>query len=117
MDDLVETLRGMLSDPTTANSLSALAKQLGGGDTSAAAPTAPQPTAPPGDLGDMAGMLSTLMPMLSGLSHDDENTTLLRALRPYLHGGREKRLDEAVRLLKLLKFVPLLQGKGGIGLE
>lgn len=116
MDDLVEKIRDMLGDPETAQKLSALTSQLGGGDTPSAAPP---PAVPPPDNtdGGMASMLAGLMPLMSGLTRDDDNTVLLRALRPYMHGGREKRLDEAIRLLQLLKFVPLLQSKGGLGHE
>ena len=107
MDDLVEKIREMLGDPETAQMLSGLAASVGND-----AP--PTPTA--ADDGGMAALLTGMLPLLSGLTQDDDNTALLRALRPHLHGGREKRLDEAIRLLQLLKFVPLLQGKGGLGL-
>lgn len=109
MDDLVEKIREMLGDPETAQKLSSLTSQPGGDGT----PTASDS----GDMGSMVSMLAGLAPLMSGLTRDDDNTVLLRALRPYMHGGREKRLDEAIRLLQLLKFVPLLQGKGGFGFE
>ena len=57
-------------------------------------------------------MLARLAPMLSSLQKEDENTALLKALRPYLHGDREKRLDDAIQILKMMRFLPLLQDKG-----
>ena len=42
------------------------------------------------------------MPLLTQMGQDDQNTTLLKALRPYLHGEREKRLDDSVRMMQLL---------------
>ena len=56
--------------------------------------------------------LTRLLPLLSGMGQDNEDTRLLQALRPYLHGPREQRLDEAVRLLRLAKLLPLLQEQG-----
>ena len=67
----------------------------------------PPPAAP-----DLSA-LQKLLPLLGGLSKDDKdpNVALLRALRPYLHDGREKRVDEAIELLRLMKLLPLLGGK------
>ena len=44
------------------------------------------------------------------LGGEDRNTALLKALRPYLHDGREKRLDESIKLLQLIKLLPLIGG-------
>ena len=57
--------------------------------------------------------LSGLLPLLSSVGQEDSHTALLKALRPYLHGEREKKLDESVKLMKLLQLLPLL-GKGGL---
>ncbi len=54
-------------------------------------------------------MLARLAPLLSGLKNEDENTRLLNSLRPFLSGDREKRLDEAIRMLRMLKVMPLLK--------
>lgn len=62
-------------------------------------------------LPDLSGLLS-LAPLLSSFSQEDNNTALLRALRPYLHGEREKRLDQSMQLMKLMNFLPLLKEKG-----
>ena len=53
--------------------------------------------------------LTKLLPLLSGGGREDENTALLRALRPYLHGEREKRLDGAIKLLQMSQVLPLLK--------
>lgn len=50
-----------------------------------------------------------LAPLLSGIKNEDENTRLLNSLRPFLSGDREKRLDEAIRMLRMLKVMPLLK--------
>lgn len=55
------------------------------------------------------GGLMKLLPLLSGGGQEDENTALLRALRPHLHGEREKRLDGAIKLLQISRVLPLLK--------
>ena len=48
-----------------------------------------------------------------GVGKDNQDTRLLRALRPYLHGEREKRLDEAIRLLQMAPLLQMIGGKEG----
>ena len=107
-DELSKKLDGLLNSPEGLEKIRQMMEALGGGD-----PT-PPPQAEP-VLPEMDSILK-LMPLLSALGQEDENTALLKALRPYLHGGREKRLDESMRMMRLLKFLPLLQQKGGNGL-
>lgn len=60
------------------------------------------------------GKLLQLMPLLSSFNKDDENTALLKALRPHLHGEREKRVDDAIQMMKFMKLMPYLTDlKGG----
>ncbi len=106
MDDLNEKLERLLSDPEGLAKIQAMASALGGGDTAPAPPPTPEPALP-----DLSG-ISRLMPLLSGVGQDTQDTRLLYALRPYLHGQRAQRLDEAVKLLKLAHLLPLLQEQG-----
>lgn len=64
-----------------------------------------------GGLPDLS-MITKLIPLMSSMNRDDEDTVLLKALRPYLHGDREKRLDEAIKILRFMKVMPLLKDKG-----
>lgn len=105
MDDLNEKLERLLSDPEGIAKIQAAMSALGGGDTATSAP--PPPSAVP----DMAA-LTRLMPLISNLGADSDDTRLLGALRPYLHGQRVERLDESMRLLQLIKLIPLLQQQG-----
>ena len=74
-------------------------------------PPFPVPSAAGGGLPDMSVLLK-LAPLLGGLNKEDENTALLKALRPYLHGDREKRLDDAIQIMRLRKVLPRIQEKG-----
>lgn len=61
-----------------------------------------------------ANALEGLLPLLQGVAaSDDREVALLRALRPYMHDGREKRVDEAIEMLRLAKLLPLITGKRG----
>ncbi len=85
-------------DPET---LMALLPLLGGG----------KPEGGKGGLPDL-GMLTKLLPLFTSLQQDNENTRLLHALRPHLHGDREQKLDGAIKMMQLAQLLPLL-GKLG----
>lgn len=111
IDDLLNSSEGM-------EKILGMMKALGVSEPPSAppeevAPEPPQEAVSADDNGLLSGLLS-LAPLLGSLGKDDQNTALLKALRPYLHGGREKRLDESLKLMQLLKFLPLLQQKGGL---
>jgi hypothetical protein len=56
--------------------------------------------------------MAQVMPLLSSFQQEDAATRLLTSLRPLLSGPRQKKLDEAARLLKVLRLLPLLRSKG-----
>ena len=110
MDDLSQTLQGLLKDPSTLSQVQGLLQSLSGN-----AETAPQKPAPPPQKDEMASLLPTLQrlgPLLSCARQEDDTTRFLRALRPLLGEARQKKLDEALKLLNLLRMLPLLKGAG-----
>ena len=91
---------------STAPDASMLTQLLSGlGQASEEAPAAAE--SPSGGLPDLSKIMQ-MMPLLSGFNKDDENTALLKALRPHLHGDREKRLDDAIQMMKWMKLLPLI---------
>lgn len=114
MDDLNEKLERLLSDPEGMAKIQSVMAALGGGQA-APAPVPTPPPPPPGGGGPDLSALARLMPLLAGAGQDNEDTRLLAALKPYLHGERAKRLDESMRLLRLAKLLPLLQEQGVLG--
>ena len=60
----------------------------------------------------MLGAVMALAGAFSSLSGDDEQVRFLRALKPLLSDERKGRVDEAVRLLKLVSLLPALQESG-----
>ena len=122
-------LAGLLSQPGLQEALSGL---LGGGGNqsglqnalsgllSGAGQSSPASSAPAQNpLGGIdPGMLNSLIklaPLLSRVQQDDDTTRLLYALRPLLGEERRKKLDEAVKMLKMMKMLPLLKGSGILG--
>ena len=53
-----------------------------------------------------------IAPLLSTIRQEDKNTRLLRALRPMLGQERQRKLDEAEKMLQMLRILPLLKGTG-----
>jgi hypothetical protein len=99
--ELNDLLGGLMSDPAAMETLGGLLSSLSG--------------APSSDTAETGGgaLLTKLLPLLSG-GGDSREVALLRAVRPYLHDGREKRVDEAIELLHIMKLLPLITGKGGL---
>lgn len=146
MDGLEQQLNQILSDPNSMKQLQSMISSLGlGGGESAqndkpAPPPAPAPAGP--DLSALAGMLGALgggqpapkpaptaapgpdalgmaaklVPIMSRLNQEDDSTRLLMALRPLLGEERRRKIDEAVKILQLMRLLPLIRDMGGLGL-
>lgn len=113
MDDLTQKLDRLLSSPDGMKQIEELMSAFGGAPASEA--PAPRQDAPGTSSFPDMGMLLKLAPLLSQLGQQDDAAALLHALRPHLQTERQKRLDEAGQLLRLIRLLPLLQGfaKGG----
>ena len=86
-------------------SLGALSSLLGGmGKGAESAPALP-------DAGTLQ-LVTRLAPMLSAVRQEDDSTRLLRALRPLLGEARQKKVDEAIQILQMLRLLPLLKESG-----
>ena len=119
MDDLSKQLQSLLSDPGVQGQLSGLLASLGQGKGETPAPAEP-------DLGALAGLTqgggglapealslaAKLGPLLGKAAQEDDAARLLKALRPLLGEARQKKLDEALRILQLLRLLPLLKESG-----
>ena len=65
-----------------------------------------------GDNAQMLGMVGKLAPLLGQAGREDDSTRLLRALRPLLGAERQKKVDEALRILQMMRLLPLLKESG-----
>lgn len=111
MDDLSDKIQQLLSSPDTMQRIQSMMSAFGGTDNTPAPPPTLAPAPTPEPMPDMT-MFLKLAPILSNLQQEDENAALLRALRPYMHQERSKRIDEAIQILHLIKLLPLLKGFG-----
>jgi len=130
MEDLASKLSSLLESPEGLERVKSLAGML----TQSGASSAPEEEKPRAEsgAGGLGGVLSALtgsdgapsagdmqmmMKMLGLLrrfnTSDDKNTRLLLALRPHLSEERQRRVDTALQIIKLLSVMPLLT-EGGI---
>lgn len=58
---------------------------------------------------DTAKTIMKLVPVLSNIKQDDDTTRLLHALRPFLSEERQQKLDEATKMLQLVKILPVIK--------
>lgn len=61
---------------------------------------------------DMISIVTKLAPLLSSIKKEDKNTYLLNSLRPFLGKPRQKKLDESIKMMQLMKILPLLKDSG-----
>lgn len=127
MVDISETIRSVLNDPQSMAQIQGIMQSLGLDETASPAPSSPpaQNTQNPlqallpavnqaqSNLDNpMMTMLMRAAPLLTAANQEDDATRLLAALRPLLGSARQKKLDEASRILKLLRLLPLLRESG-----
>ncbi|WOC32218.1 MULTISPECIES: hypothetical protein [Caproicibacterium] len=132
MDDLTQKLSAMLNDPATMAQVQSIMGALGQNTAAPETPPAPQPQptaakpvenplstltglAGSGLNAETLGLVTRLAPMLASVKQEDDSTRLLHALRPLLGETRQKKLDEAVRLLQMIRVLPMLRQSGLLG--
>lgn len=122
MSGLEDKLSGILSDPEAMAKLRSLGDALGL-DTSGGLPLMPQPqqksagvNLPFSALGqgndETLGAIMRLAPLLSDMGRDDEASCLLNSLRPFLSEQRRTRLDQAGKMLRVMRLLPLIKNSG-----
>ena len=108
MADMLEKVQEILSDPESMKQISELAQMLQT-ENESPVPSSPQDE-PPKMSTDMSALLQ--MTELFQNQKSDKNTALLLALRPHLGERRQKRVDQAVRMLRLWEVWQTLQKTG-----
>lgn len=114
MPDMQEQINKILSNPEALRQVQSLGEQLGLNVNPAPQPPKPAPPAPaaPSQGSDLARVMGTLAPIMSSASPDSETAALLNALRPFLSAEKAHRLDQAQRIMKLIKLIPLIKDSG-----
>lgn len=86
--------------------LSSLLSQLGMGN-----PAPAQPQLPSLDLNTMM----QIQRAMQLFTQNNKNVDLLRSLRPLLSQTRQKKVDDAIRIMQLIQMLPLLKESGLFG--
>lgn len=135
MEDLLAKMQEILGSPEGQEQLKSVAQMLGGDSgqlpdlsqlgnlfgnaeqVSAPPPATPAPAASTGF--DLSGidmnMIMQVQKVLSSMNHEDENTKLLLALKPHFGEKRQEKIDQAIKMLRLLSVLPLLRQSGILG--
>lgn len=100
MEDVMGKLGELLSDEESVRQLTELAQMMMSGDT-AEGDSGGEAVSQEGGGPDL-GALIKISSMIGTASQNDKNAELLLALRPHLREEKQKRVDKALKLLKLL---------------
>ena len=109
--DLSSMLSGILNNPQEMEKLKSMANNLFGGDGNLSSAPPPPQNSPSvfGDVSpdDIAGIMKIVGALKNNAS--DQRVSLLVSLRPHLSEKRQKRVDDAVRILRLISLLPMLK--------
>ncbi len=110
MEDFAGKIQDFLSNPNALGQIQEVMATLGlqdgeqpdlggiFGDTTESAPT--------------ENLLRAALPLLGAGGGNNDSRALLLALRPFLSASRQKRIDEAAQIVKMLDLLPLLKQSG-----
>ena len=125
MEDLAEKLNGILSSPEGQEQLKEIAAMFSGtgapdlagifgqkseppASAEKAEPNEPGVETPQIDMAAIAG----IQKMVRSMNTNDKNTQLLLALKPHFSEARQKRVYNAVKMLRLMSLLPMLKQSG-----
>lgn len=132
MDGMSSAITEILNNPAMMERIRGLASMLGQSssdpqDTSSATNTSPSgfpqsafsqfmpqqtPTGAENFPTELTGLMMRLMPAIGSFQQETDETRFLAALRPLLREERRSKLDGAVRLLKIIRLLPLIRETG-----
>lgn len=128
MDDLIANLTSMLNSEEGMKNLKEMASSMGldldgilsnregGGDGEEGDAHSQTGDSSGGRIGDIdMNMILGLQKMLSSQKGDDKNAALLRALKPHLSEKRAARVDNAIKIMKMMDLLPALKESGVLG--
>lgn len=108
MDDLSEKLSSLLNDPDSIEALKGMARSLMSSQGAEKDEDNAGMTINPSDM----QKIMKVMGVLRSNSGDDSRTRLLMSLKPYVRKERQGRIEEAVKILRLVSVLPMLTSSG-----
>lgn len=119
MDNMLEKIGAILSDSESLQQLQELAQMLqqdNSTDDDTSEETPLEENASESSSGDSGGfdinMLLRVQELMGAMQNNDEDAKLLLALRPHLKEKRQKKVDQAVKLLKLYAVFSAVKENG-----
>ncbi|HOA00526.1 hypothetical protein [Ruminococcus sp.] len=103
MEDIMGRISELLSDEESVKQLSELAQMLVSEEGAENENTSEQP--------DLSSLMK-LTSLVGAASNDTRNTDLLLALKPHLGADKQKRVDKAIKLMKLLAMWNIAKDSG-----
>ena len=106
MDDLSKNIADILNDPQSVERIKSMAAGLFGENKQEEEP--PRPSFP--DISELGGIMNVLSKLKTG--GEDDRTRLLLALKPHLSEEKRKKVDTAIKLLRIVELLPMLKESG-----
>ena len=131
MNDIESKIGSILADPSAMKQIEELSRSLGLAEN-----PSPQPAKPKSekeskfDLSALTSILSSkgnetlpsdtdllksvtkFLPIIRSMNEEDETTVLLNALAPFLSGEKAKKLEDAKKMLRILRMLPFIKSQG-----
>lgn len=110
MSEIQDKINQILSNPEALKQVQSLGEQLGLSKPEPVKP-AQKPTL---DFlnDDMLKTITRLAPVMQSVKGDDDTTHLLNALRPFLSKEKQQKLDQAEKMIKFIRIIPMLKEGG-----
>lgn len=117
MDDLGSKINEILSDPKALEQIQELSTMLMGSDTSEKPIQKAEENVKSNDMSLLSSLsspkamslITKVAPLLSDIGKEDDTSRLLSSLRPFLSDQRKEKLDEASKLIKIMKMLSMLK--------
>ena len=115
MNEIENKINEILSNPESMSEIMNIAKSLGFNTDNTEPPKKESKEAKSPDIqGDMISAVTKIAPLLSEAQKDDDSTRLLKALKPLLSKPRQDKVDSAIKIIGLLRLMPILRESGAL---
>ena len=112
MDDAIEKLNSLLSSPQGQEQIRNIAASFSNGTMNVGDLMKNFSKASDDQQTPDLSAIGKLAPLLGNISEGDKNTQLLTALKPHLSRERQDKIDQAIKLIRLINILPALQQSG-----
>ena len=115
MSDIENKISEILSNPESMSEIMNIAKSLGFNTDNTEFPIKESNEVKNQDIqGDVLSAAAKIVPLLSEAKKEDDSTRLLKALKPLLSRGRQDKVDSAIKIIGLLRLMPILKESGAL---